>query len=134
MIQELISIRINRRIETITKKRKETSMTTDIEVISKTMLISLISIELVKCGEVSSQIDFGRGGVHNEVRKDNRVVEMYPEWKSKKTSPNRFQNTHEDIFVHMEARYNPLRASKLKLEERRDRPFNIISGLDQAII
>lgn len=59
---------------------------------------------------------------------------MYPEWKSKGTSPIRHQDTHKDIFVHLDAPYNPLRASKLKLEEKRDRPFNIISGEMTSII
>ena len=59
---------------------------------------------------------------------------MYPEWKSKKASPNRFQNTHQDMFEPLNARVNPVRASKLKLEEKRDRPFNIISGELESII
>ena len=32
------------------------------------------------------------------------------------------------LFTHEEPYINPLRMSKLKLEEKRDRPFNIING------
>lgn len=53
---------------------------------------------------------------------------MYPEWKRKQVSPQRFQDTHKDLFIPQDVPYNPLRASKLMLEEKRDRAFNIING------
>jgi hypothetical protein len=53
---------------------------------------------------------------------------MYPEWKSKRVSPVRFLDSHSNMFVPAEANINPLRASKLRFEEKRDRPYNIISG------
>lgn len=113
--------------------RKWISSRRGIEV--STFFISLSSIELVKSGEVSSQIDFARSGQFNETRRDDhRVVEMYPDWKSKKVSPVRFMDTHSDIFVPLNTKVNPLRASKLRLEEKRDRPFNIISGLQEGVI
>lgn len=71
----------------------------------------------------------------NEVRKDDHTaVEMYPEWKRKQVSPVRFQDTHKDIFVPLDVPFNPLRASKLRLEEKRDRPFNILSGESTSLI
>lgn len=46
---------------------------------------------MVKSGGVSSQIDFARAGIFNDIRKDEKtVVEMYPEWKHKQVSPVRF--------------------------------------------
>lgn len=46
---------------------------------------------MVKSGGVSSQIDFARAGIFNEVRKDEKTaVDMYPEWKRKQVSPVRY--------------------------------------------
>ena len=134
MIQVLIFIRICKQTELISNKRKTISTNIDIEVI---IIHSnfIFSIELVKNHEVSSQVDFCRSGQFNETRKDQHtIVPLYPEWKSKKASPERHKSTHEDMFVPLNARQNPLRASKLKLEEKRDRPFNIINGLPDSIV
>ena len=74
-------------------------------------------------------MDFARAGIFNESRKDhNTVVDMYPDWKTKRVSDIRFMDTHANMFTPQQYNGNPLRASKLKLEEKRDRPFNIISG------
>ncbi len=46
---------------------------------------------MVKSGGVSSQIDFGRTGIFQNDRKDDKnVVEMYPDWNRKRVSPVRF--------------------------------------------
>ena len=88
----------------------------------------------MKAHEVSSQVDFARSGQFNETRRDKGVVEMYPDWKSKKVSDMRFMDTHQNMFIPLNYNGNPLRASKLKLEEKRDRPFNIISNEAADII
>lgn len=82
----------------------------------------------MKSHEVSGQVNFARSGQFNETRKDKNVVDMYPDWKTKKVSPVRFIDTHANSFVPLQYNMNPLRASKLRLEEKRDRPYNIISG------
>ena len=133
MIWEPKSSRMCSLRETMSSKAKIISMREDLGVMISFM--SKFNIELVKCGEVSSQIDFARAGQFNESRKDEKtVVPMYPEWKTKQVSPVRFQNTHQNIFVHQDVPYSPLRASKLKLEEKRERPFNIITGEQDNII
>ena len=91
-------------------------------------------IELIKTGGVSSQIEFARNEDNNNMRVDNNVVEIYPAWQSKKTSVERFQDTHQDLFVHSTGKFNHLRTAKIKLEEIRDRPYNIISGEQISLI
>lgn len=49
-------------------------------------------------------MDFARAGLFNEVRRDNNVVEMYPDWKTKWSSPVRFMDTHADLFVPSEGK------------------------------
>mmetsp|Transcript_5068 Transcript_5068/g.4631 ORF Transcript_5068/g.4631 Transcript_5068/m.4631 type:complete len:144 (+) Transcript_5068:359-790(+) len=39
--------------------------------------------KFVKAHEVSSQIDFARTGVHNTTRKDQKIIDIQPEWKTK---------------------------------------------------
>jgi hypothetical protein len=89
----------------------------------------------VKSGGISSQIDFARAGVFNEVRKDEKTaVAMYPEWKRKQASPVRHQDTHKDLFVPLDPAVNPLRAAKLRLEEKRERAYDIITGEQASLI
>lgn len=95
---------------------------------TKVIFIQSNHVEFVKSHEVSEQVNFARSGDFNEVRKDKNVVEMYPDWKTKRVSPVRFIDTHVNMFTPLQYNMNPLRASKLKLEEKRDRPFNIISN------
>jgi hypothetical protein len=63
-----------------------------------------------------------------ETRRVNDIVEMYPNWTSKKASPIRYEDTHASIFIQPESTVNPLRTAKLFLEDKRDRHYNILSG------
>lgn len=62
------------------------------------------------------------------MRQDKNVVELYPEWKTKKNSGMSFMDTHKNLFNHVESNRNSLRESKLRLEDKRDRPYNFING------
>jgi hypothetical protein len=59
---------------------------------------------------------------------------MQPEWKTKRVSPVRFKDSHASLFEPSESKYNTLRASKLRLEDRRDKPYNIITNEVQEIV
>jgi hypothetical protein len=55
-------------------------------------------------------------------------------WKSKRVSPVRFEDTNTTLFVHQDVKQNPFRTAKLILEEQRDRPYNIINGRDESMM
>lgn len=66
---------------------------------------------------------------------------MYPEWRSKNISSNshngvpmRFIDTHKNIFVPMDPILSPMRMTKLKLEEKREKTYNIINNTDDYVI
>ena len=95
MIWGLTYTEMFNKTETIKERLRITLMAEDLKVSYTTSkltirtllycgLYNIIFIEMVKSGGVSSQIDFARAGIFNEVRKDDKTtVEMYPEWKRK---------------------------------------------------
>lgn len=46
----------------------------------------------------------------------------------------RHEDTHAAIFIQPESTVNPLRTAKLRLEDRRDKPFNLLSGEAVSLI
>ena len=82
----------------------------------------------VKAHETSELVNFCKAGQYNKSRKDNKVIDMVYEWTTKRVSPVRFLDSHANLFVPAEDKHNPMRASKLRYEETRDRAFDIISG------
>lgn len=45
-----------------------------------------------------------------------------------------YKDTHSELFAAQDLKFNSLRASNLKLQEKKGRDYNIISGVQSLII
>ncbi len=88
---------------------------------------------LKKNNNTSSQINFGVEQRYTR-DEDEKVVSIDHDWKSKKVSPERFINTHENIFVPYIPPQKEVRRSKLIEEDLRGKQFNIVTGDSSAAI
>jgi thiamine pyrophosphate-dependent acetolactate synthase large subunit-like protein len=85
-------------------------------------------VQLKIVNSTSEQIDLCKN--KELIRKDDKVVDIFQQWKKKQISPLRFKNTHESLFEPEKATPKMKRLMYLVKENTKGRKFNILTGGD----